>query len=210
MSGRAAQLIPATLEEHDFEDDVTYRGVHYAGLDMPGRSVESFEIERCRFTDTKLSGLRMAKSSFTESAFVNCDLANAGARDTSLLEVEVKDSRMTGSSWAECVFRDTTVEDCRADLTTFRFSRFRRTVFRNCNLQGADFQDADLTGTSFEGCNLRGARFSNAVMAKAKFANCDLLGINGVTSFAGAVIDSNDLPSLAFSLAGALGITIAD
>jgi uncharacterized protein YjbI with pentapeptide repeats len=167
-------------------------------------------MERCRLSDTKLSGLRVAKSSFTETAFVNCDLANAGARDTSLLEVELKDSRMTGSSWAECVFRDTTVDECRADLTTFRFSRFRRTVFRNCNLQGADFQHADLTGTSFEGCNLRNAKFSNAELAKTKFADCDLLGISGVTSFAGATIASNDLQSLAFSLAGALGITIVD
>jgi uncharacterized protein YjbI with pentapeptide repeats len=210
MSRPSVQLVPATLAEHDFEDDVIYRGVHYAGLDLSGRGAESLEMERCKLSDTKLSGLRVAKSSFTETTFVNCDLANAGARDTSLLEVELKDSRMTGSSWSECAFRDTTVEQCRADLTTFRFSRFRRTVFRKCNLRGADFQNADLTGTSFEGCDLRNAKFSNAKMAKTRFADCDLLGISGVTSFAGAIIDSDDLQSLAFSLAGALGITIVD
>jgi uncharacterized protein YjbI with pentapeptide repeats len=199
---------PATLAEHDFEDDVTYRRLHYAGLDLTGRKAEAMELDQCRLDDTRLSGLALAKCEFTDTVVRNCDLANTVARDTSLVEVRITDSRMTGSSWAECTFRDTVIEECRADLATFRFARFRRTVFRACNLQGADFQDADLRGVAFEGCNLREARFAGAQLAKARFTDCDLLGIHGVTSFSGAVIDSGDLQALAYSLAGALGITI--
>ncbi|WP_051793068.1 pentapeptide repeat-containing protein [Kibdelosporangium aridum] len=199
----------ANLAEHDFEDDVAYRALDYTGLDLTGRTVESMEIDQCRFTDTRLAAVTMVKSLFTETVFDNCDLANINARVTSLVDSTVTNSRLTGSKWAECVFRGTTFKECRLDLTSFRFATFKQTVFRSCNLREADFHNADLRRIRFESCDLQGAQFTDAQLAEAKFIDCNLLGIGGVTSFRGAVVDSDDLGSLAYSLAAALGIRIS-
>ncbi|ONI84455.1 hypothetical protein ALI144C_14990 [Actinosynnema sp. ALI-1.44] len=180
----------ANLAEHDFEDDVAYRALDYTGLDLSGRAVRSLEVEECRFTD--------------------CDMANIHASQATVAGCTLHNSRLTGSKWPEGVFRDVVFSSCRIDLSSFRFATFRRTVFRDCNLREADFQDADLRRVRFEACDLRGAQFANAQLGEAKFTDCHLLGIGGVTSLRGATVDSDDLGGLAYSLAAALGIKIAD
>lgn len=194
--------------EHDFHDDAEYRALEYAGFDLSARKTHSLEVDDCRFTDSKLSGMVLSRATFTKSEFDQCDLANIRAEQSSLLHSKVSSSRMTGSRWGECLFRDTVFESCRIDLANFRFATFKRTVFRDCNLREADFQNADLRRITFENCDLTSARFANAQMDQAKFVNCVLVGIGGVTSFKGAIVESGDLAGLAYSLAGALDITV--
>ncbi|GII92217.1 pentapeptide repeat-containing protein [Sinosporangium siamense] len=95
-------------------------------------------------------------------------------------------------------------------IKRFRVSTFESTVFRDCILAKADFQNADLRGVRFERCDLTGAQFSQAQMAGARFTDCALLGVNGVTSFAGATVSSRDAQELLHALAGALGITVEE
>ena len=103
-----------------------------------------------------------------------------------------------------------TVDTCRIDLASFRFSTFKGVVFTDCKLIQADFQDADLRGARFERCDLTSAQFSKAQMEGTRFADCNLSGIGGVTSLKGAIVKSRDALALTYSLASALGITIED
>ncbi len=132
------------------------------------------------------------------------------ARDTTLANARVTTGRLTGARWTDCGFRDVLFQSCRADLAGFRFSRFKDVVFRDCTLTEADFQEADLRGVRFERCRLAGAQFSGAAMEGARFEECDLYGIGGAASLRGVVVRSDDLQSLARSLAGAMGIVIED
>jgi uncharacterized protein YjbI with pentapeptide repeats len=63
-------------------------------------------------------------------------------------------------------------------------------------------------GVQFTNCDLSGAQFSQAKMEGTRFADCVLAGIGGVTSFAGAIVASQDLVGLSHTLAAALGIQI--
>jgi uncharacterized protein YjbI with pentapeptide repeats len=106
--------------------------------------------------------------------------------------------------------RETVFSGCGMDMSSFRFSVFKRVVFADCKLRHADFQEADLRGARFERCDLTAAQFSKAQMEGTRFAHCTLAGLNGVTSLRGAIVTSEDALGLAYSLAGALGITIED
>lgn len=117
---------------------------------------------------------------------------------------------MTGLSWVEGAVRDTTFDNCRMDMTSFRFAVFKNAVLTDCKLVQADFQDADLRGARFERCDLTSAQFSNARMEGTRFSDCTLAGLGGVTSLKGAIVNSRDALALTCTLAGALGILIED
>lgn len=201
---------PATVEDHDFEDEVTYRRLEFSGWDLSGRSAESVEFEQCRFRNVELGGTTLVRSRFADCLFETSNIANLRVDKSSMARVELSVLRMTGVHWIDGMLRDVTVSQCRADLTSFRFTAFHHVVFEGCNLTRADFQNADVSGVQFTGCDLTGAQFSQATMADTRFSNCILAGIGGVTSFAGAIVASGDLVGLSYTLAAALGIRIED
>lgn len=199
----------ASVEDHDLEDEATFRRLEFAGLDLTGRSAESVEFEQCRFRgNTDLSGTHLAGSSMTDCLIEGCNLANLRVEKSSMLRVKLSVARLTGVHWIDGVLRDVTVSECRADLTSFRFTDFHNVAFDGCNLTRADFQNADVSGVQFTNCDLTGAQFSQATMEGTHFTNCILAGVGGVTSFAGAIVASQDLVGLSYTLAAALGIRI--
>jgi uncharacterized protein YjbI with pentapeptide repeats len=210
MKPRPPQSVDlAKIEDHDLEDEATFRRLEFAGLDLSGRSAESVEFEQCRFRgNTDLSGTHLGRSSLTDCSIEHCNLANLRVEKSSMLRVKLSVARMTGVHWIDGALRDVTVSECRADLTSFRFTDFHNVAFDGCNLTRADFQNADISGVQFTNCDLSGAQFSQATMEGARFTNCILAGVGGVTSFAGAIVASQDLVGLSYTLAAALGIRI--
>lgn len=205
-----ASLSPARLPEDDLKDDGVYISLEYEEADLAGRDAAAIEIDQCRFRKAGFGGTKLDRAMISDSVFQSCDLANLRARECSFIRVSFLGSRMLGLSWAEGSVRDSTFEDCRMDLASFRFTTFRTAVFTGCKLVQADFQEADLRGARFERCDLTGAQFSKAQMEGTRFSDCELAGINGVLSLRGAVISSRDALALSYTLASALGITIED
>lgn len=201
-------LEPATVEDHDLEDEGIYQRLGFCDIDLSGRSARSVEFEQCRFRNADLAGTSLVRASFTDCLFENGNLANLRVEKSSMLRAHLSVLRMTGVQWIDGSLRDVAVSECRADLTSFRFTDFHNVVFEGCNLTGADFQNADLGSAQFTSCDLSGAQFSQAKMEGTRFSNCVLEGIGGVTSFDGAIVASHDLVGLSYSLAAALGIRI--
>jgi uncharacterized protein YjbI with pentapeptide repeats len=196
--------------EHALESESIRTSMDYSSLDASAQNIDYVEIERCRFTHAKLVGTKLSRATASDVVFDQCDLANLSAMTSSLLNASVTSSRLTGTSWVDCLLREILFESCRADLAVFKFSRFKHVVFQNCNLQQTNFQNADLRGAHFERCDLTGAQFSNAQMSGTYFSDCVLFDIRGVTSLAGATVRSDDILGLARSLANALGIKVED
>jgi uncharacterized protein YjbI with pentapeptide repeats len=200
----------ATVEDHDLDNEATFRRLGFFDLDLSGRSADSVEFEQCRFKGADLSGTQLDGARFSDCLFESVDLANLRAEKSSMLRARLSMLRMTGLHWVNGALRDVIISECRADLSSFRFTEFHNVLFEGCNLTGADFQDADLRGMRFNDCDLTGAQFSQANLAGTRFANCSLAGIGGVTSFAGAIVARQDFIALSYALAGALGIRIED
>jgi uncharacterized protein YjbI with pentapeptide repeats len=200
----------AALPDNDLEDEGLLRGLSFDGLDLSGRKVAGVDFERCRMKDTSLNDSALDRSTFADCTVEQGNWANLKTYGSSLIRVEFVAVRLTGMVWSSGGLRDVRFSNCRADLSSFRFSRLTTVVFEGCNLRQADFQDADLKRTHFIDCDLMAAQFSNAQMRGARFSNCLLDGIGGITSFGGARIDSPDLMSLTRTLASALGIILAE
>jgi uncharacterized protein YjbI with pentapeptide repeats len=201
-------LEQATTGHHDLADEATYRGLGFFQIDLAGRSAGSVEFQQCRFGGADLSATSLTRAALTDCLVDNSNLANVRAETSSMLRVRLSVSRLTGLHWVGGSLRDVTMSECRADLTSFRFSVFHNVVFERCNLTQADFQNATVSGVQFRDCDLTAAQFSHATMDGTRFTNCVLTGIGGVTSFDGAIVASGDLAGLAYSLAAALGIRI--
>ncbi len=205
-----AELNAAALPGHDLDDGAICELLAYADLDLSGREAAGAEIEACTFANVNLSQGKLRRVLIRDVRYERCDLANLRALDSSLTRVALLASRMTGLSLLDDDLRDVRFESCRIDLSSFRMSKLDDVLFTGCRMEQADFTEADLRGARFEDCDLTGAQFSGARMTGTRFARCDLTGITGVTSMRGAVVTSADAVTLAYILAGALGITIED
>ncbi|QSB14689.1 pentapeptide repeat-containing protein [Natronosporangium hydrolyticum] len=204
-----ATLPAATLVDHDLEDEASFDRLEF-GLALPDRHAEAVEFTECRFARADLSDCRLPKLRLRDSEVTGSNLANLQAEQATLLRSGLAKSRITGLQLHDGVLRDVLVTDCRADLTSWRFSSFTHVRFERCLLARADFSYARLGGVEFVDCDLTGAQFSHAEMTGARFRRCELAGIGGVTSFAGVTMSGQDLLALSYTLAGALGIELAD
>src|ERR1700730_9809853 len=191
-------LTLAKIPADDLKDDGVYLSLEYV------------DIDQCRYKNINFGQTKLDRALISDSVFQSCDLANLQARDCSLVRVAITGSRMIGLQWAEGGVRDTTFENCRMDMASFRFGTLKSVVFTDCKLIQADFQDADLRGARFERCDLAGTQFSKAQMEGTRFADCNLDGLGGVTSLKGSIVSCRDTLALTYTLASALGITIED
>ncbi|MGC9668316.1 pentapeptide repeat-containing protein [Planosporangium sp. 12N6] len=205
-----ASLDLARLPEHRFTDEGTYRRLGYVDADLASCEAESVEVEQCRFGTVDLSGTVLDRSRLTDCLVEHSNLANLRGTGSALIRVRLATSRMTGFTWVDGVARDVTLDECRLDLSNWRFTTFAGVVFGDCNLTRADFSHADLTGARFVGCDLTGAQFSNATMRGTRLINCVLADIGGLTSWDGAIVRSGDLIALSYAMARELGIRIED
>jgi uncharacterized protein YjbI with pentapeptide repeats len=185
-----------------------YADLHLHRSGLAHTDARLVELARCRLDNVDLSMAVLERAGFTDCRFGHCDLANAELSEANVTRVAFHDVRMTGGQMAGGVVTDVTFESCRLDLTGFRFTRFRRVVFRGCVLSRADFQGADLRSAQFVDCDLNGAQFSNVRADGASFQQCLWEGVGGVASLRGATIRTDDLLSLSYTLARALGIRV--
>jgi uncharacterized protein YjbI with pentapeptide repeats len=201
---------PATLPDYDIEPEATYRDLDFVDLELTGRVAESVECHGCHFKGTDLGDGVLEKGAFVDCLFENCNLANLHLTDGSLRRCRVAVTRMTGYQCVNSAVRDVAFDECRLDLSTFRFSRLTDVVFTGCNLTRADFTNADLTRARFVDCVLVGVQFSHANLSGTRFTRCELADVDGVTSMRGAVVEGHNLIALAHTLATGIGITIED
>lgn len=203
-----ASLRPATLDDHDLAPESTFESLTFLNLDMADREAESVEFGQCRFEAARLSGSRLNRVRLVGCQVETSDWSNLRTEGGATDRVSFTASRLTGLAWVDGLVRDATFQDCKLDLSSWRFSHFDAVSFVDCYLTGADFTNADLGGASFTRCNLTSAQFSNATMRGARFRRCELQGIGGITSWSGAIVHRDDLLDLSYALAGALGIEV--
>jgi uncharacterized protein YjbI with pentapeptide repeats len=162
-----------------------------------------------------LSGVRVLeldldRPQLVDLRFDECDLSGIVATGFGMRRVAMKGTRLRGVSLAKGQYDDGLLEDCTTDEFSMRFSRLRNVTFRDCDLTGADFYQATFEHVTFKDCRLRSARFHAATIKCLRITGCDLSGLAGALDLKGAVIDVADLPSLAPSLAGEVGIELSE
>ena len=165
--------------------------------------------------DQWLTGVRVLELDLDRPQLVDlrldeCDLSGITANGFGMRRVAMRRTRLRGVALSKGQFDDGFLEDCVTDELSMRFSGLRNVTFRNCDLTGADFYQATFEHVTFDGCRLRSARFHAVTIKCLRITNCDLSGLGGALDLKGAVVDVDDLATLAPSLAGEAGIELAD
>lgn len=145
-----------------------------------------------------------------DAVVVGGDWANERMQRMSLLRVELRHCRLTGTELAEATIRDVTFDECRLDLVGLRHSRIERVVFRDCRMAECDFYGSSLDDVLFERCELREATFSTCKLDRVELRGCSLAGLRGPEALQGARMPWNDVLENAALFATALGVEIVD
>lgn len=194
--------------QREVEHEQTVEAAAYEEIDLAVGPAEGVVFDRCAFRRTGFAGAHLPGVRLVDCVVETSDLSNLRAEKARFERVKLSGCRATGLAVNDGLLSDVTFDDCKADLTNWRFARFDVVMFENCNLAGADFTEADLRGASFTGCDLSGAQFHRATMAGARFRRCELEGIGGLTNWEGAIVHPDDLLALSYVLAKALGIVV--
>lgn len=203
-----ALLSPSSIDDHPLQDDGEWWQLAFDGADASGVEADGFTVEATRLSRVDVSGGRWRKATLRGCVFGDGNLANTHAESCGLHRSSFDTMRMTGLQWTNGIVKDVTFTGCRLDLAGFRFTRLRHVVFADCRLTGVDFTNAELTSVRFTNCDLTGARLDHATMAATRFDGCLLEDVSGVEALRGAVVASQDLLPLTFSMAASLGIIV--
>jgi uncharacterized protein YjbI with pentapeptide repeats len=138
------------------------------------------------------------------------NLANLRAVSASLIRVRLTGCRMTGLQWAEGLWRDVEVSECRADLVALRRTQLERVTFRDCVLTEADLLEARLREVTLVRCSLAGADLRGTRFERCELRGCDLEGVHGIERLNGITMPWGDIVQSAGTFASALGVRVAE
>lgn len=155
--------------------------------------------ENCSFINCNFSSADLSEVRFVECEFRDCNMSMADFADTGFREVRFIDSKLLGLSFHSCnkVLFSATFENCLLNLSSFYKMNLKNAVFRNCSLHEADFTEADLTGALFDSCDLDRAIFSGTILEKADLRAAYNYSIDP---------DANKIRKARFSLEGIPGL----
>ena len=175
-----------------------------------GEADEFLEIDQAVARGIRVVARTWERADVADVLLESCDLSGVNTSSATFRRLELHNSRLRDCAFAGSMLQDIVVTDCTVERLSLRFSTLQRVVFRNCRLNGTDFYGATFDKVWLDGCDLSEATFDNATIRSLRLANCGLLGVKGAVFLKGAVIDLDDLPALAPSLAREVGITLVN
>jgi uncharacterized protein YjbI with pentapeptide repeats len=167
---------------------------------------DPLELDSVTLSGERLLGLELDRPQIVDVTIDGCDLSGIVMSAFAVRRAKVTRTRIRECLWGGGIMQDVTFEECPSEQLSLRFSTLQRVAFTGCLLMGADFYGATFDKVTFERCDLSGAHFDSATVKTLTFTSCNLLGVTGALSLRGAVVDLDDLPSLAPSLAREAGL----
>lgn len=207
--------LPSQLEERAPTDEELEQGGRVEGLrlvepQLAGVELSGVDLRDLHVVGGDLSEARLDGGGFMDARLERTNLANLRALSASLHRVELHGCRMTGLQWAEGLWRDVLVTDCRADLCALRYTRLEDVTFRDCLLTEADLVEARLRAVRLERCSLVGADLRGTRFERCELRGCKLDGLRGVERLSGVAMPWPDVVQAAGTFAAALGVTVLD
>jgi uncharacterized protein YjbI with pentapeptide repeats len=197
-----------TFAELDLDETAIELGDFSRSVLAPGE-YRLVDWEGCEFNGCSLASTSWVKSHFSDTIFMESDVANVVLDQSGLQRVMFERVRLTGFSAGGCPVQNVMFRDCLADLSAWRFANLERVRFESCRLTKTDWTSARLKHVTFDNCDLTEADFNHAELESVRFRGCTFDGIQGVTGLRGATLDAANLIDLTVAMATALGITAA-
>ena len=167
---------------------------------------EPVELDDLTLTGERLVGLELDRPQVVDVTLDGCDLSGVLMTAYAVRRAKVVRTRIRDCVWGGGIIQDAVFDDCPSERWSLRFSTLQRVTFTDCAFVAGDFYGVTFDKVSFARCDLSGACFDNATVKDLTLTQCALLGVTGALSLRGAVVDLDDLPGLAPSLAREAGL----
>lgn len=205
--------LPTTLEPADpawLISEASLEGCSFEDADWSGITAYAVSLDEVVLDRSILAEATLDKLTARDVVLKNCDFSAARCAEVSLQRAEMKGGRMTGWDCNKGLFKDVTFENCKLDMTNFRFAKFTRVRFVSCMMADADFLHAELQDVKFEDCLLERTDFNQCKLKNVDLRTSQLPGLKGWQHLKGATIDNIQLMAAAPYLANEIGITVLD
>jgi uncharacterized protein YjbI with pentapeptide repeats len=177
---------------------------------ISGLRVRAFGANELRLEKVNASEAILERTGFSDVELLNCDMIATKLPESSWRRVLIDSSRCSGVQLQTSILKDVTFINCKLNFANFRFSKLKKVSFKDCVLDEADFYSAELESVDFENCSLDKTEFSNAKLKHVDLRSSEITGVSGISSLAGAIIDSMQLVRLAPLLASECKIIVKD
>ncbi len=198
------------LAEEDLEDGARVRERRLREPQLAGAQLHGVDFVGVHLDGGDLSAAHLDNGGLQDVLVERTNLANLRAVSSTLMRVRLRGCRMTGLQWAEGLWRDVEVCDCRADLVALRRTQLERVTFRDCVLTEADLLEARLREVTLERCSLAGADLRGARFERCQLRGCDLEGLHGIGRLDGITMPWPDIVDAAGTFASALGVRVLE
>jgi len=191
-------------------DDDVWSAVVATG-DYVGQRAEGMELGDVVVTDGRWNGVVLDGVRAFDVSFQDCDLSGIALLDESVLQnVTFTRCRLSGANLAGARLRNVAFNECKLDDVNLRMVDAEKVVFDDAVLVGAELHAAKLAEVRMRGCDLRGTDWTKAVLKAVDLRGSRLEDVRGADRLRGVTIDSSQVVPLAYSLAVAMELTIAD
>jgi uncharacterized protein YjbI with pentapeptide repeats len=214
MKPPLAPDLPPELQRLD-EEPAALRGFEVnerlvAATDWSERDATGLRLRECRLDGMLIDGAELRRGELRDVEIDGGSWANASAVESALRRVCFRNTRLTGTVFANAVFDDVVFEDCRLDLASFRFANLTRVRFERCRLDEADLYEARFESAVFSRCSLANASLAEVTFVDTELRGCDLTAVGNPEQLRGVRMTWADVVEAAGVLAAAVGIQVVD
>ena len=215
MQVLALPQLPTDLVTFDDLSVALARDESLTGFTAVNQDLSKFRVKALSITEARLEKIvaieaDFEKVSLSDVVFLHCNLTAANCAEASWRRVQLNSMRCSGLKLQTSTLKDVVFEDCKLDLSNFRFSKLKIIRFKDCVLDEADFYSAELENVQFQGCSLSKAEFSAAKCKAVDLRTSEITEVLGVEGLAGATIDSVQLIAISQCLAQAFKINVSN
>ncbi len=203
-------LEPHEARSRTLVDHLVLEGAVLRRIDWAAKTAGDIRLVQCRLDEVDMSGTGAPRATFEDVAITGGSLANARLSGVRVRRATFQGVRMTGADLSSGSVHDTTFNDCRIDLGSFRFASLERVTFEGCRLEEIDFYGADLRSVSFLGCAMVKAVWGEATLTRCEMRGTDISAAGNPERLRGVRMPWPDVVNSAGVLAAAAGIEIID
>jgi uncharacterized protein YjbI with pentapeptide repeats len=167
-------------------------------------------IDRCRFTNVRLTAAALTRARLTDVVFEACELSAIDLGDAVLNRVAFSNCRMAAAQLTSARLRDVSFVSCKLTDLNARMLDGARLRWQESILTSADFYGAKIESARWYDCDLTDADMSQSRIVDVRLHGSELTGLRGAKHLADVVIGNDQVVPLALSLFDAFGISVND
>jgi len=144
------------------------------GQTFEGESFGGLYIRDTVFSDCRLLGCDVTRSSFIRVAFERCDLSNSDLSDSYFDGCRISDSKLVGTNLGSGTAKRLSVTNSNMSYTNWTGSKLLNLTAQDCDFQRAVFSECTLKSTTLKHDRFIGVDFFKTALKGVDLSACEI------------------------------------